>query len=116
MDPVRLVQIGTGKRGRDWYSFLGRMPRDVRLVAVCDVSEEAVQGAAAAVGARPYTDYRAMLDKERPEAAAIVVPEVTRDPILMDVLDAGVHVITETPIAGTLAEADRQAALAARRG
>ena len=48
-----------------------------------------------------------MLDKEKPEQAAIVVPEVTRDPILMDVLDAGVHVITETPIAGTLAQADR---------
>ena len=116
MEPVRLVQIGTGKRGRDWYSFLGKMPQDVQLVAVCDVSEEAAQRAAAATGARPYTDYREMLGKERPEAAAIIVPEVIRDPILMDVLDAGVHVINETPIAGTLAQADRQAALAERRG
>jgi predicted dehydrogenase len=116
MDSVRFVQIGTGKRGRDWYSFLGQMPRDVTLVAVCDVSEEAVQRAAAATGARPYTDYREMLDKERPEAAAIIVPEITRDRIVMDVLDARVHVINETPIAGTLAQADRQAALAERRG
>jgi len=116
MDAVRFVQIGTGKRGRDWYSFLGKMPRDVQLVAVCDVSEEAVQRAAAATGARPYTNYHEMLEKERPEAAAIIVPEVIRDPILMDVLDAGVHVINETPIAGTLAQADRQAALAERKG
>jgi predicted dehydrogenase len=116
MDPVRFVQIGTGKRGKDWYSFLGQMPRDVELVAVCDVSEEAVQRAAATTGARPYTDYRQMLDKETPAAAAIIVPEITRDPILMDVLDAGLHVINETPIAGTLAQADRQAALAERRG
>src|SRR5207247_2160759 len=100
MDPVRFVQIGTGKRGRDWYSFLGKMPQDVRLVAVCDVSAEAAQRAAAATGATAYTDYRQMLDKEKPEAAAIIVPEITRDPILMDTLDAGVHVINETPIAG----------------
>ncbi len=115
MDPVKFVQIGTGKRGKDWYSFLGKMPRDVRLVAVCDVSEEAAQRAAQATGARPYTDYREMLDREKPEAAAIIVPEITRDPILMDVLDAGVHVINETPIAGTLAQADRQGALAERK-
>ena len=46
MDAVTFAQIGTGKRGRDWYSFLGKMPRDVRLVAVCDVSAEAAQRAA----------------------------------------------------------------------
>src|SRR5438876_10779014 len=103
MDPVRFVQIGAGKRGRDWYGFLGKMPHDVKLVAVCDVSEEAAQRAAAATGAKAYIDYRQMLDREKPEAAAIIVPEITRDPILMDVLDAGVHVINETPIAGTLA-------------
>jgi hypothetical protein len=116
MEPVRFVQIGTGKRGRDWYSLLCRLRQDVNLVAVCDVSEEAVGRAAALTGARAYTNYREMLDREKPEAAAIIIPEGARDPVLMDVLDAGIHAINETPIAGTLAQADRQAALAERRG
>lgn len=116
MQRVKLAQIGCGKRGRNWLPLLTQMKQDLALVAVCDVSAEAAQRAAAMSGARAYTSYHKLIEKERPELAAVIIPEGARDAVVMDLLDAGVHVINETPIAGTLAQADRQAQMAKARG
>jgi predicted dehydrogenase len=53
-----------------------------------------------------YTDYREMLEKEKPDAVNVTTPTYTHCPIVVESLNAGCHVLCEKPMAMTLEEAD----------
>ncbi len=53
-----------------------------------------------------YTDYREMLDKEKPELVAIATESGKHAAIALDCIDAGCNLIIEKPIALSLADAD----------
>ena len=62
---------------------------------------------------RAYSDYREMLDIEKPDLVAIGSGfGVGRQAMVLSVLKAGAHVFYEGPIAQTLGQADQIAALA----
>ena len=56
---------------------------------------------------KKYTDYKEMLDKEKPELVAICTESGRHGQIALDCIDAGCNVIIEKPIALSLAEADK---------
>jgi predicted dehydrogenase len=61
-----------------------------------------------------YAHHTEMLDDDTIDAVVIVVPRPLIGPIALDCLEAGKHVITEKPMAGSLAQGQRLVDAAAR--
>lgn len=104
--PVRVGVIGTGVQGRAILSVLARLT-GAPVAAICDPYEVALNAAKKiAPQAKPYTDYRRMLDAEKSlEALFIATPShLHREPALA-ALQAGKHVYCEAPLAVTLDDA-----------
>ncbi len=110
-DKLAIAGIGIGGMGAANLKAL----EEEAIVALCDVDP----GYAAATvkrypKARFYTDYRALLDKEKGvDAVVIATPDHTHAVITMAALRAGKHVYTQKPLTHGVWEA-RQLALAAQ--
>ncbi len=98
MDQLRVGIVGTGWIARDHLRVLQSLD-DVAVVAVCDVDESLLQTFATDAGARPYTDWRQLLDVEDLGGLFVCVPPMHhRDPTLA-ALSGGLPVYLEKPIA-----------------
>ncbi|TDD05201.1 Gfo/Idh/MocA family oxidoreductase [Saccharopolyspora terrae] len=80
---------------------------DVELVAVCDTDPAALTTTAERCGVAGFADHRALLEAVRPDVAHVCTPHHQHAPVALDLLDAGVHVLVEKPLAHTLDEAER---------
>jgi UDP-N-acetyl-2-amino-2-deoxyglucuronate dehydrogenase len=85
---------------------------DVELVAVVDPDPDARRAAAARWGVPAYADTTALLAAVRPGVAHVCTPHDQHLPVALELLGAGVHVLTEKPLAHTLADAERFVAAA----
>jgi predicted dehydrogenase len=103
---MKVAVVGAGSMGRNHARVYSELP-GVELVAVADTDEKLAEAVAGKYGARSYVDYRAMLEKEKLEAVTIAVPTAMHEQVGLNVLNAGVHVLMEKPIAATLAEGQR---------
>ncbi|MBD2872706.1 Gfo/Idh/MocA family oxidoreductase [Paenibacillus sp. IB182493] len=108
-DKLKVCFIGAGGHSfRNVYPTFQYAPVD--LAAICDVDGERAAAYARQFGARAsYTDYREMLEKEKPDAVFIVTAyhpdgRVQATDIALDALKAGVHVWMEKPTAASAAE------------
>lgn len=106
--------IGDSKMGGygHWIHHAFALRDDVATVAVADPVESGREKCAKEVGAaRTYADYRAMLDKERPDLVA-VGPRCTvnhRD-YLLACAEVGAHGFIEKPFCDDLATGDEMVA------
>ena len=86
---------------------------NAEVVGVCDEQPARMAAAARACGLpsdRVFTDYRACLERTRPDAV-ILCPAATEHGLwTRRVAEFGVHVLVEKPFAGSLAEADEMIA------
>jgi len=109
MSDIRFGIIGTGGMG----GVHGReiqARQDARVVAVCDVSEAALDRAAGWLGprateARRFTDIGRMLSEAELDAVVIATPHTQHTAHVTAALDAGLHVLVEKPMATTAADA-----------
>src|ERR1700684_4214793 len=116
--------IGVGMIG---YAFMGRahsqawhtvsrafdVPLRPRLAAICGRDKAAAQTAAGRLGwAAVETDWRALIARDDVQLIDISAPGDTHAPIAIAALRAGKHVLSEKPLANTLAEAEAMAAAA----
>jgi predicted dehydrogenase len=90
--------IGAGAMGRNHLRVLNDLD-DVQLVATADASEETADRAARRFGIKPYGDYRAMLESERPDAVGVAVPTNMHRDTTLAAIEHGAHVLVEKPIA-----------------
>jgi predicted dehydrogenase len=88
----------------------------VSVVAVADVDEQRAGDLAARCGATPYTDFRQMIDRERLDAVSVLTPPAFHREISETALAAGVHVLSEKPLATTAADGQAMAEAAKRSG
>ncbi|MEU7590589.1 Gfo/Idh/MocA family oxidoreductase [Micromonospora sp. NPDC049230] len=88
---------------------------DVEVVAVTDVTPEAASALAAQHGARSCADVAELL-ASGPDAVYVCVPPFAHGPAEEAVLDAGVPMFVEKPVAVDLHTAERIADLVARSG
>jgi predicted dehydrogenase len=109
----KLDIAGVGTNGRAAADLEGVASQNI--VALCDVDSNSLAEALKKYpGARPYTDYRVMLEKEKTiDAVTVAVPDHHHAPAAIRAIRAGKHVYVEKPLTHTVWEA-RQLTLAAR--
>jgi predicted dehydrogenase len=82
------------------------------IVGLSDPNLTGVTVRAEQLGCPAFADHRAMLDATHPDVAVICAPHPFHVPIALDCFAAGVHVLTEKPIAIEVAAADQMIAAA----
>ena len=70
----------------------------LELAAVCDIRPERAQHAAEKYHTKAYTDYRRLLEEEKPDAVHLCLPHYLHTPAAQDAIRAGVHVLSEKPM------------------
>lgn len=110
---LRMAVIGVGHLGRHHARLLASMP-GVTLVHVVDLDAARAAEIGGAYGAAPLTDWRAL--DATIDAASIAVPTEAHLEVALGLIERGVHVLVEKPLARSLVEADALIAAAAARG
>lgn len=103
MRRVRAGVIGLGAMGRQHARVYASLP-EVELVGVADLDVKAVDATANQHRVAGFQDYRDLL-KMGAEVVTVAVPTVHHHKVGMDVLEAGVNLLMEKPIADTVANA-----------
>lgn len=98
---LRAAVIGVGSMGRNHARVYAGM-EDVELVAVADPDATISGKVAQMYRCRAYTDYRAMIAEEQLDLVSIVVPTRHHFSVASEVIDAGIPVLIEKPIAATV--------------
>jgi predicted dehydrogenase len=112
--PTRTAVIGAGSFGRNHVRVVSENPR-AELTWVIDADpERAHEQAAPHPSAIAASDYREIIGHV--DAAIVAVPTVAHAEVGCALLEAGIDVLIEKPIASTLAEADRLIAAASHNG
>ena len=103
--------IGTANRAAANIAGLGAE----NLVAICDVDENYLGALGEKLpGAKRYTDFRQLIDKESLDGVIVSTADHTHAPATLAALDAGLHVYCEKPLTHTVEEARRVAESAAK--
>jgi predicted dehydrogenase len=110
---LRAAVVGCGHFGRYHAQKYAAIP-DAELVAVVDRDPEAAARLAAEVGGEALTDPAALAG--RIDVASVVVPTQHHFAVASALLEAGIHVLVEKPIAATVEEARRLIEVAAAAG
>jgi UDP-N-acetylglucosamine 3-dehydrogenase len=105
---------GVGVMGRNHARVLSDI-RDVELTHVFDPDAATAEGVAGAYGAGAVTTARAFVDAGL-DAAVVATPNRHHADLTVALLEKGVHVLVEKPIAATVADARRMIDAAAANG
>ena len=101
---LKAAVIGTGSMGRN-HVRVYRELESVELVGVCDANAENGEHIASIYNVPHFTDYKKLLDECSPDLVTLAVPTEKHFEISMDLIERGVHLLVEKPIAKTLDEA-----------
>jgi myo-inositol 2-dehydrogenase / D-chiro-inositol 1-dehydrogenase len=112
--PLRVVIVGAGQWGQQHARVWASRP-DVDLRAVAARHRDRAQARAAEWGIRAYASVPEMIDAERPDLVSVCLPNEEHLEGTMEVIEAGVPLLAEKPLAFDLAQADQLLAAAARR-
>ena len=115
VDEVRVGLIGAGAVAARHAATLAGLPA-VRLVAVADPMAERARALAAAHGARAYPDHRALLAATGFDAVYVCVPPFAHGEPERAVIEAGLPLFVEKPLARDLATAEELADRITERG
>jgi predicted dehydrogenase len=108
---VNFGVIGAGTWGRKIITTLGKMSntdqfKNAKVTAICDSYPAALKKAANAVaGAQDLDDYKKLLAMPEVDAVVVATPTHLHRDIVIDALQAGKHVYSEMPLAGSIDDA-----------
>lgn len=115
--PIRVAIIGTARRSDYLYGpILHALPADVELVAVWGRSEASAKRLGESLGAPWFTDLDKLVRETAPQIGIVSVTYAANGEVGLMAVEAGLHVLLETPIAHKLTEADAIIAAAEQRG
>ncbi len=109
MHTVKLALLGCGDVAqRDYLPEMYRLGDRAELVAICGRTPERARSVAAQYDVPHwYTDYKRLLAESDAEAVINLTPIQLHAETNLAVLQAGRHLYTEKPVAGTVADAER---------
>lgn len=100
------VLIGAGGISKAYaQAFADGLPYD--LIGVADIRREAAEEVAKIVGAEVYDDIETMCAELQPTAAIVCTPPNTHAAICIELMNLGIHVLCEKPLAVTSHDATR---------
>jgi UDP-N-acetyl-2-amino-2-deoxyglucuronate dehydrogenase len=112
---LKTAIVGCGKVAGTHALAYQTLPNS-ELVSVCDVSPDRAQAFAAKLGVNAYTDLAEMLKREKVDVLSVCTQH-TQHPAAVEIAAAaGVHVISEKPLAIDLVSCDRAIAAARAAG
>ncbi len=115
--PLRLAIIGTAKRSDYLYGpLIKALPDEVELVSVWGRHVDSVERLGKSLGVPAYTDMDKLMRETAPEIGIVSVNYHANGEVGLMAVQAGLHVLLETPIAHKLSEADVIIAAAHERG
>lgn len=110
--PLRMGVVGTGALGRHHVRILSSLP-EAELVGIHDLNPDAAATVAEEYGAQTFARLEDLAGGI--EAAVVAVPTVNHEEVGCELLERGIDVMMEKPLASDLEEADRLVAAAADR-
>jgi predicted dehydrogenase len=113
MKSVRTGVVGVGHLGYHHARIYDAL-EGVELVAVADVDEAHRQRAAQDFGVSAVASVAELIDAGV-EAVSVVAPTTLHAELTLQLLEAGIHVLVEKPIASTIEEAEAMVAKAAEK-
>jgi predicted dehydrogenase len=112
-EKTRVAVVGVGHLGSR-HARVYAESANAELVGVADIDADRARSVAATYGVRGVERFEELIPDIT--AASVVVPTVDHCAVAMSLLEAGVHVLVEKPIAGDLEEAREMTDLAGRKG
>ena len=112
-DPTKVAVVGTGRFGRHHARVYHELP-DAELVGVYDKDSGRAAAVAKEYQCRSFERLEDLFSAV--EAASVAVPTEQHAEVGERLIEAGIDVLVEKPMARSLAEADRLIAAAERRG
>jgi predicted dehydrogenase len=116
---TNVAVVGAGAFGRNHarvYHELAAQDAYIKLAAVVDSDLARAETIAREYHARAYASIDQLLQSEQIQAASVAVPTIHHLKVATGLMEAGIDVLVEKPLAATLAEADALVNLAQRLG
>lgn len=98
MKKIKIGLIGVGGMGGIHFKLLQAHPQ-VELVGACDIDPKVQTKIRETEAIRVYSDYKALIDTEKPEAVIIATPPHLHPEQALYALDRGLYVLLEKPMA-----------------
>jgi len=96
---IRLGLVGCGRIAAKHYPAIEAHDDSLKLVALCDIDRSALEAVAESTGAEAYPRLAAMLERDDLDLVAICTPSGLHAEQVVSCAKAGVHVMTEKPMA-----------------
>ena len=110
---IKVGVFGVGSLGQ-WHARIYSELADAELVGVHDVDADRAREVAERYGTRAFADAREL--GEAVEAASLVVPTDRHFDVFNTLIDTGIHMLVEKPIAADTEEAEAMVRAAQERG
>src|SRR5713101_4153636 len=110
---LRAAIVGAGRLGTLHAQKYAEVP-SVKLAFIVDIDRDRACTLATATGAIALADHRELAS--RVDLATVAVPGLMHHPVARDLMESGVDVLVEKPMAASLAEAHDLAGIATRTG
>jgi predicted dehydrogenase len=112
---LRVALVGCGRIAQTHCGYLRQLPQ-VELVGACDVNPAVREAFTSRWQLPSYADVDELLSAAQPHVAHVVTPPATHAAVAIQLLNAGVHVLVEKPMALTVAAAGDMRTAARRNG
>ncbi len=112
-EKTRVAVVGVGHLGSRHARIYAESP-NAELIGVADLDLERARAVASLYGVRAVAEVSQLVPEI--DAASVAVPTVSHREVTVALLDAGVDVLVEKPIASSLADAREMVAVAKARG
>lgn len=96
---LRLAVVGAGRIAKNHFGAIAQHAEDMELVAVCDTDPGTLKAQTEAHGVPGYAHLPELLERETPDLVALCTPSGLHAEQAVAAARAGVHVMTEKPMA-----------------
>lgn len=112
---VRFGIIGVGGMGQGHCGMMQNVP-EARLTAVCDIDSATAKQVSEQYGVPAFLQHKALIKSGLVDAVIIATPHPERPAIAVACMKAGIHVLSEKPLAEKVSAADKMIATAQASG
>jgi predicted dehydrogenase len=112
---IRVALLGCGRIADVHAAYLRQLP-EVALVGACDLDSAGRERFTARWQLPTFADVEELIAAAEPQVVHVLTPPATHAKLTIELLEAGLHVLVEKPMALMLADADAMVAVARRTG